>query len=102
MAGIQKHTPTPWGASHLKSSSLVHNVPLGEYAVRVEVTGERHKDDAAFIACACNSHEALVKALERAGAHLRKLAYSHGADEDEADEAVAYITAALKAADAES
>jgi hypothetical protein len=47
-------------------------------------------------------NEGLVKALERAGAHLRKLAYSHGADEDEADEAVAYITAALKAADAES
>jgi hypothetical protein len=61
----QKHTPTPWGASHAKRHSLVHNVPLGrEYQVRVEVTGESHEANAAFIVRAVNAHDDLVKALE--------------------------------------
>ena len=60
-----------------------------------KATMEKVYADASLIVRAVNCHADLVAALERAGRHVRDLAYRLGADSDEIAKACAYIDAAL-------
>jgi hypothetical protein len=69
------HTPTPWKTVEFEDEGT--GIEGNQCPVGLIVS----PDDAAFIVTACNSHEALVKALETGLSQLRTVTYNHPDDE---------------------
>lgn len=70
-----KHTPDQWHATNPDAGGSVlilreNRTPL--YGGSLEVLARCHKDNAAFIVRACNSHEILVRALRDICRHRLK------------------------------
>ncbi len=71
---MSDHTPTPWIASnqYLYAGNPERSLPIasGQHDWATDRGGASHEEavaNAAFIVKACNSHDALVKALEEIG-----------------------------------
>lgn len=82
---MAEHTPTPWFTNRKfevgprprtddQSDGMLHPV--------ADVFGDNAKEDAAFIVKACNSHDALVKALDWAMARVVRKAPHHAIEGD--------------------
>lgn len=66
---MAEHTPTPWAADKQYITTDNGPVPIatGHYTYVTDQNGRLHQEavaNAAFIVKTCNSHDALVKALE--------------------------------------
>jgi hypothetical protein len=86
-AGQAAHTPTPWKDYRGKPISGGAEIwAKGERGTSFCVADTAKVTDAAFIIRACNSHAALVEALERVTGEL------HGLIKDEQDEPAVGIT----------
>lgn len=65
-----QHPPTPWSASNNEIRSL-NSVLLATMQKHLLINGINQEANAEFIVKACNSHEALVEALEDILAHAQ-------------------------------
>jgi hypothetical protein len=105
MAGIQKHTPTPWCVLGKNTGYIdgtdgkgwVGVAKVGDYRDKelLPFNKDRWDADCAFIVRACNSHEALVRAL----ADLHREANLHAGSKPAVATALKAARAALKAAE---
>lgn len=89
------HTPTPWAVREtIGGKRWIYS---GETRVAKAASGKRKAENEAFIVRACNSHDALVAALERIERELRR-AKTTGLHPYQVREIHEWIPAALKAA----
>ena len=98
-AGEAAHTPTPWAIRHGSHYDYIHapidnGGGIGRFVAKLP-DDEQGKRDAAFIVRACNSHAALVAALEAVADYAVALDFERNGHQVNAPECIQLARAAL-------